>query len=114
MEAAAGLADHGFVTGVRIVSGLVRQPVLHVHAGPRTFENEVGHRPANLGPARLFALISINFSDPGWLPAGSGAAPSHLIQCFRDQANLKDRLLGRVEKFHLPFAVFLEFAGNAA
>ena len=52
MEPAAGLADHGFVTGVRIIGGLVRQPVLYVHASLRTFEDDVGHRPTNLRPAR--------------------------------------------------------------
>jgi len=65
MEPAAGLADHGFVTGVRIVSGLVRQPVLHVHAGTRTFKYDIGHIPASLGPARLSALIPINAAGPG-------------------------------------------------
>lgn len=41
-------------------------------------------------------------------------SPGGLIQRFRDQTNSENRLLRRVQKLHLPFAVFLEFAGNAA
>ncbi len=40
--------------------------------------------------------------------------PGYLIQRFRDQANSENRLLRRVQRLHLPFAIFLEFAGNAA
>jgi len=44
MQPAAGLAVHGFVGAERIVRrGFLRKPVLHVHAGPWTFEDEVTH-----------------------------------------------------------------------
>lgn len=63
MKPAAGLTYYSFVTGTRIVNWTV-QPVLHVHAGLRTFENEVCHRSANVGPAGLLALIPINVFRP--------------------------------------------------
>ena len=37
-----------------------------------------------------------------------------LVQGLADKTNSEDRLLGLVQKLHLPFGVFLEFAGNAA
>jgi hypothetical protein len=44
VKPAASLADRGFVAAVRIVRrGIVRQPVLHVHPGPRTFEDDIAH-----------------------------------------------------------------------
>jgi hypothetical protein len=44
MKPAAGLADHGFVGALRIVRcDFIRQPVLHVHSGPGTFEDDVVH-----------------------------------------------------------------------
>ena len=43
MKPAAGLADDGFVRGLRIFGGdLVRSP-MHVHPGYGTFEDEVSH-----------------------------------------------------------------------
>ena len=42
MKPAAGLADHGFIGALRIVRrDVIRQPVLHVHSGPGTFEDDV-------------------------------------------------------------------------
>jgi hypothetical protein len=47
MKPAAGLAEYRFVGAVRIAgSGLVGEPMLHVHAGSGTFENEISHRSA--------------------------------------------------------------------
>ena len=44
MKSAAGLAMHRFVGAGRIAwRGFVRKPVLHVHAGPGTLEDEVSH-----------------------------------------------------------------------
>ena len=45
MQPVAGLADHGFVTGWRIVHGFI-QPVLYVQAGMRTSEDEITHNQA--------------------------------------------------------------------
>jgi hypothetical protein len=45
MKPAASLADHGFVGAVRIIRlRFVRQPMLHVHTGPGTFENNIPHQ----------------------------------------------------------------------
>ena len=44
MKPATGLAEHRFVGAALIAGhGLVRQPMLHVHTGPGTFEDEVAH-----------------------------------------------------------------------
>jgi hypothetical protein len=53
MKPAAGLAVHGFMGAERIVRrGFVRKPVLHIHAGPRTFEDEVTHAIGSLTTAQ--------------------------------------------------------------
>jgi hypothetical protein len=41
MKPAAGNADHGFI--VRIARRGFVQPMLHVHAGARTFEDKIAH-----------------------------------------------------------------------
>jgi hypothetical protein len=44
MKPAAGLAEYGFIGAVRTVRcGFIREPVLHVHAGTGTFEEEAIH-----------------------------------------------------------------------
>jgi hypothetical protein len=59
MQPATGLAVHGFVGAERIVRrGFVRKPVLHIHAGPWTFEDEVTHA------ARQFDDCTILRLDP--------------------------------------------------
>jgi hypothetical protein len=48
MKPATGLTDHGFVAALGIVRcDLIRQPVLHVHSGAGTFEDDVVHVAAN-------------------------------------------------------------------
>jgi hypothetical protein len=60
MKSAAGLAAQGFVAGVRIVwRGFIRQPMLHVHTGPRAFDDDMTHG-ACLTSAGLSVLISVN------------------------------------------------------
>lgn len=57
MKAAAGLADHSFVIGGGIVrSGIVSQPVLHVHTGARTFEDNMTHKFDILASKKFFCL----------------------------------------------------------
>jgi hypothetical protein len=49
MKSAAGRAEHRFVSAMRIARcGLVREPMLHVHAGAGTFEDEVIHAVGQL------------------------------------------------------------------
>jgi hypothetical protein len=44
MKPDAGLAEHRFIGAVRTVQrGFIRELVLHVHAGPGTFEDEAIH-----------------------------------------------------------------------
>jgi hypothetical protein len=44
MQPTAGLAGHGFISALRIFRiWFVREPMLHVHTGPRTFENDISH-----------------------------------------------------------------------
>ncbi len=44
MKPAAGLAEYGFIGAVRAVRcRFIREPVLHVHAGTGTFEEEAIH-----------------------------------------------------------------------
>jgi len=44
MKPAAGLAEYRFIGAVRTVRcGFIREPVLHVHAGTGTFEDEAIH-----------------------------------------------------------------------
>ena len=50
MEPRAGLADHCFIGAMRIVRRhLLGDPVLHVHAGAGTFENDIGHMTGKPG-----------------------------------------------------------------
>ena len=64
MKSAASLAVHGFIGAVRIVRcGFVRKPVLHVHAGPRTFEDEVTHAVCQSDDCKILRLDPCQF-DP--------------------------------------------------
>src|ERR1700694_4149913 len=75
MQPAASLADHGFVAGVRIAPfGFVSQPMLHVHTGAGTFEDEIIHRDVSLTSARSRVLTFVNvrarrMCDPASHPA---------------------------------------------
>ena len=61
MKPAAGLAMHRFVGAGRIARrGFVRKPVLHIHAGPGTLEDEVGHMAFSLTTMRFRVLIRVN------------------------------------------------------
>jgi hypothetical protein len=43
MKPAAGLADNGLISELRIVGRGLLRPPMHVHPGYRTFEDEVSH-----------------------------------------------------------------------
>jgi len=57
MKPATGLAEHRFVGAALIAwDGLLRQPMLHVHAGPGTFEDEVVHATGQSDDCTVFRL----------------------------------------------------------
>ena len=72
-------------------------------------------QPISLTSAGSAVLIPVNVIGRSLCKAAeqSGRQPG-LIQRFRDKTNSKNRFFGLVQKLHLPFGVFLEFAGNAA
>jgi hypothetical protein len=71
MKAAAGLANHRFIARGRTLGRrLFRQPVLHVHAGARAFENDIPHRVNSVPCGGLSELISVNVSKPGMCQRG--------------------------------------------
>src|SRR5712671_2565506 len=45
---------------------------------------------------------------------GKRDAESGLAECLRHEANSEHGFLGLVQQFHVPFAVLLQAAGNAA
>ncbi len=65
MKPATGLADHGFVSALWIVRcDFIRQPVLHVHSGPGTLEDDVVHFSEHTyAPSSLSPLIQINAAE---------------------------------------------------
>jgi hypothetical protein len=61
MNPTAGLAHHGFVgASGSSGAGSSASPVLHVHTGPGTSEDEIAHGAGSLTPARFSALIRVN------------------------------------------------------
>lgn len=78
VKPAARLALHGFIGGLLIFRiWFARQPVLHVHTGPRTFEDYITHGAGDY--CRLpvgSVLISINVRAGGLCqPASRWAVP---------------------------------------
>jgi hypothetical protein len=72
MKPATGLADHGFVAALDIVRcDLIRQPVLHVHSGPGTFEDDVVHMTGKL--LRLGGLFALDPNQCGRAQADAAA-----------------------------------------
>jgi len=71
MKPATGLAKHRFV-GTALIAGhgLVRQPMLHVHAGLGTFEDEVAHGAGQSDDCTVFRL------DPCQCQSGSVMQPA--------------------------------------
>ena len=54
---------HRFVGAGRIARrGFVRKPVLHIHAGPGTLEDEVGHMAFSLTTMRFRVLLRVNMA----------------------------------------------------
>jgi hypothetical protein len=75
MKPATGLADHGFVAALGIVRcDLIRQPVLHVHSGPGTFEDDVAHMTGEL--LRLGGLFALDPNQCGRAQADAAARAS--------------------------------------
>jgi hypothetical protein len=76
------LAEHRFVGAALIAGhGLVCQPMLHVHTGPGTFEDEVAHvktkllmQLVSLTAAPISVLIPVNAGRQGMQQIGFGAA----------------------------------------
>src|SRR6266436_184493 len=62
MKPATGLAEHRFVRATLIAGhGLVCQPMLHVHASPGTFEDEVAHATGQSDDCTMFRLDPCQF-----------------------------------------------------
>lgn len=62
MKSATGRAQHRFVSAMRIARcGLVREPMLHVHAGAGTFEDEVIHAVGQLDDCAVGRLDLCQF-----------------------------------------------------
>ena len=86
MNSAAGLTHHGVIGAARIAGlGIFRQPVLHIQAGARTFEDQIGHTLVSLTPAGFCALISVNVAATrSWSPiagsAGRRESPDRAIR----------------------------------
>jgi hypothetical protein len=57
MKPGAGVALHGFIAGRRIARLGFIQPMLHVHPGPGTFEDQITHTAEILKEIRLDELI---------------------------------------------------------
>ena len=87
--------------------------MLHVHTGAGTFENEISHIRISLTPVPLCVLISVNVRESKVCQRAS-VRRSGSIQRFPYEADAKDRSFGFVQKLHLLFGIFREFAGNAA
>lgn len=92
VKPAARLAEHGFIGAVLIFRiWFVRQPVLHVHTGPGTFEDYITHGAGDY--CRLpvgSVLISINVRAGGMCqPVPRWAGPAMPVPLLmRDRAFL--------------------------
>ena len=86
MKPAAGLADDGFVSALRIAGhDFVRLPMLHALSGSGTFEDEVSHSRRNLTDRRDFSF------DPGQSDRRHEADSKNrwpgLVKCGEDEAH---------------------------
>ncbi|NPV25503.1 hypothetical protein [Bradyrhizobium aeschynomenes] len=52
----AGLANHGFVSACGVAWLRLFQPMLHVHPGPRTFEDQITHTSLSVCQERNWLL----------------------------------------------------------
>jgi hypothetical protein len=92
MKPAAGLAEYRFIGAVWTVRcAIIREPVLHVHAGPGTFEDEAIHPVYQSNDWTVFRI------DPCQCQMARGVQPASFatsgrIDRFLDKMNSRARI----------------------